>query len=257
MSARPNVLAPELNAPAVLLADQAGDFSGNDFSLGGGTIQSFLGSSTSANQPYQVFTDIKYTIVAAVPQNPAAVLQVWTNQANAYGGSIQFDPFSSIVGAGFNLTALWGPGAFLQSPNSVNYNGYGGQFSNIQIGVNGSSTNLPGYFSGVSGIAGGSAFTLGGCYMGGSGNKTGEGDTGTYVAGGGPSPCTTTITINGSTGLTAPNGWNCSAFDATNSSVLINQIPNQGTSPPPATTTVTLSGTPASGDVIHFTCRGY
>ncbi|MFZ3343379.1 MAG: hypothetical protein WA213_21050 [Terriglobales bacterium] len=96
-------------------------------------------------------------------------------------------------------------------------------------------------------IAGGTKFTVSGCSAtttvgGASAGQFDSGTTGT---------CTVTITFNGATGLTAPNGWYCApANDFTTPADSLKQTAS-------TTTTATLSGTTVSGDVINFGCTAY
>lgn len=67
-------------------------------------------------------------------------------------------------------------------------------------------------------------------------------------------PCTSVaLTLNGATGLTAPNGWACEANDRTAPTVLIG-----GNSATTATTaTITIPAGAGTSDVIGFHCVGY
>jgi lysophospholipase L1-like esterase len=92
----------------------------------------------------------------------------------------------------------------------------------------------------------GTKFTTSGCAVSAT---TGGPTAGSYTSGT-AGTCTTVITMNGATGLAAPNGWACSASDRTTPTDVIAQTAS-------TTTTATLSGTTSSGDVIGFSCMGY
>jgi hypothetical protein len=63
--------------------------------------------------------------------------------------------------------------------------------------------------------------------------------------------CTTTITMNGATGLTAPNGWSCFAADITAAHLVdFNQTAT-------TQTTCTIAGATTSGDTVVFQAQGY
>lgn len=71
-------------------------------------------------------------------------------------------------------------------------------------------------------------------------------------------PCTSiVITMNGATGLTAPNGWHCNVGDKTaqNAGTWIPEWPESSST----TTTATISIPAAAGatDVMSFACTGY
>lgn len=61
--------------------------------------------------------------------------------------------------------------------------------------------------------------------------------------------CVTTITMNGATGLTAPNGWSCSVSDIISGAA--------GAQSGSTATTATLKITVTTGDTVNFYCMGY
>jgi hypothetical protein len=61
--------------------------------------------------------------------------------------------------------------------------------------------------------------------------------------------CTTTITMNGATGLTAPNGWSCFASDVTSGVV--------GAQSGSSATTAQLKIVTTTGDTVNFGCTGF
>lgn len=98
--------------------------------------------------------------------------------------------------------------------------------------------------------SGGTKFTVagsgGGC--GTLGATVGGATAGTFVSGA-TGTCVVAITMNGATGLTAPNGWSCSASDET--------TPALFTQTAHTATTATISGTTVTSDVVSFHCTGY
>ena len=62
--------------------------------------------------------------------------------------------------------------------------------------------------------------------------------------------CTVVVTMNGATGMTAPNGWYCSASDR-------NTPANLQSTSASTTTTCTITGTTVSGDVVSFAATPY
>lgn len=89
-------------------------------------------------------------------------------------------------------------------------------------------------------------FTTSGCSISAT---AGSGTGGTYTSGT-SGTCTAVITMNGATGMTAANGWNCTAADWTTPADVQAQTAT-------STTTATIAGTTVTGDVIHFSCRPY
>lgn len=70
----------------------------------------------------------------------------------------------------------------------------------------------------------------------------------------GANTCSVTITMNGATGLTAPNGWSCKANDETTAAGNTQLYFSANN-----TTTATLSvpATAGSTDVIDFACMAF
>lgn len=95
-------------------------------------------------------------------------------------------------------------------------------------------------------VAGGTKFTITGCS---AGTTTGGAFAGTFVSGT-TGACTVVITLNGATGITAPNGWTCHANNLTTTANLIQQSAS-------STTTCTVTGTTVTGDVISFMAMAY
>jgi hypothetical protein len=97
-------------------------------------------------------------------------------------------------------------------------------------------------------ISEGTMFTVSGC--GTAQFPTGGAEAGIFLVGTGASPCTFTFTINGATGATAPNGWNCWAFDTSNGVTL-----TMFSSSP---TTCVMRGNAATNDIIRWSViRGF
>lgn len=95
-------------------------------------------------------------------------------------------------------------------------------------------------------ISNGTKFTTSGCSVSAT---SGGATSGTYISGTTGS-CAVVITMNGATGLIAPNGWSCYANDETTPA-----DKQQTTSH--SSTTATVGGTTVSGDVVSFGCIGY
>ncbi len=94
-------------------------------------------------------------------------------------------------------------------------------------------------------ISGGTTFTVSGCS---ATSPVGGAAAGSFVSGT-TGVCTATVTINGATGATAPNGWSCWSSDETTGNLF-----RQTSS---TTTTATFSGTTVTSDAITFGCMGY
>ncbi len=109
-----------------------------------------------------------------------------------------------------------------------------------------------GYVKNTGFISVGTKFTLGGgsgsCAT--SSTTVGGAAAGSFVCTGTAGAGAITITINGATGLAAPNGWSCYASDITSGTIW--------TQSGVATTTCTIKGTTAANtDVIAFGAQGY
>lgn len=109
-----------------------------------------------------------------------------------------------------------------------------------------SSSSIAGSLKSSGFISGGTKFTITGCA---AGTTVGGATAGTFLSGT-TGACTVTITLNGATGLTAPNGWACSASDLTTPANLI----SQSFSGP---TTCILTGTTVTGDMIAFQAQAF
>jgi hypothetical protein len=120
-----------------------------------------------------------------------------------------------------------------------------GSTSNI-IQVGAGAVGSGGSFRAASFQSGGTKFTISGCSAG----TTVGGATAGSFASGSTGACTVVITMNGATGLTAPNGWACHAADLTTPANLISQSAT-------STTTCTVTGTTVSGDTIDFLAMAY
>lgn len=99
-------------------------------------------------------------------------------------------------------------------------------------------------------ISGGTKFTASGC----SNSATLGGATMGHFTSGTTGTCTVVITMNGATGLSAPNGWICDGADRTTVPALFTGLFAQTGS---STTTATMAGTTVSGDDMQFKCMGY
>lgn len=159
--------------------------------------------------------------------NGGAPTEAWVNSTLTTGNRIADAIFN---GTGFQLRfvndAYSGATTFLTCT--------GGQ----TLGATGCSIAAPT-------ISTGTKFTASGCSLSATvgGSSAGQFTSGTTGA------CTVTITLNGATASTAPNGWSCWVSDETTGN-LMRQTASTAT-------TATVSGTTVSGDVITFGCVGY
>lgn len=96
-------------------------------------------------------------------------------------------------------------------------------------------------------ISKGTKFTTSGCSVS---STTGGAAAGTFTVG--ANNCTVVVTINGATGLSAPNGWACGADDTSALTILISQ-----SSSTTATASFNIPITAGSTDVVKFFCMGY
>jgi len=98
-------------------------------------------------------------------------------------------------------------------------------------------------------ISGGTKFTTSGCSVA---STTGGGSAGKMTIG--ANACSVIITMNGVTGLTAPNGWSCKANDETAvaaNATLYFSANNQ------TTATLSVPSTAGTTDVIDFHCTAF
>jgi len=97
-------------------------------------------------------------------------------------------------------------------------------------------------------ISGGTKFTTSGCSVSAT---TGGATAGIFTLG--ANTCTVVITMNGATGITAPNGWTCQAHDRTAPTVLIGGESSSTTT----TASITIPAGAGATDVISFSCIGF
>jgi len=98
-------------------------------------------------------------------------------------------------------------------------------------------------------MSGGTKFTVSGCSAGTTVGGATAGSFNTGAAG----ACTATVTLNGATGLTAPNGWSCWAGNITTTAA--NPIWQNGGNT--TTATFALNASTANGDTIKWGCLAY
>ena len=97
-------------------------------------------------------------------------------------------------------------------------------------------------------ISVGTKFTTSGCSVS---STTGGATAGKFTVG--ANTCTVVVTLNGATGVTAPNGWACTANDETSTTVFaIQQTASNAT-----TASFSIPATAGATDVINFGCTGY
>jgi hypothetical protein len=97
-------------------------------------------------------------------------------------------------------------------------------------------------------ISVGTKFTTSGCSVS---STTGGATAGLFTLG--ANSCTVIITMNGATGLTAPNGWTCNAHDRTT----VADIIGGETSSTTTTASIAIPVTVGSTDVISFSCMAF
>lgn len=90
-------------------------------------------------------------------------------------------------------------------------------------------------------------FTASGCS---NGTTVGGATAGKFTLG--ANTCTVVITMNGATGLTAPNGWTCNASDQTSGLIAIETSSSTQT-----TASLNIPVTAGATDVISFQCAWY
>lgn len=142
-----------------------------------------------------------------------------------------------------NNVALFGTNSSCDAPaaGTTNYLGLcAGSTPVIAVSGGGTPTSAQTVISGPL-FMGATKFTTTGCSISAT---TGQGTSGTYTSGT-TGTCTAVITLNGATGITAPTGWICTAFDRTTPADTQLQTVS-------STTGCTIAGTTVSGDVIAF-----
>lgn len=117
----------------------------------------------------------------------------------------------------------------------------------LELGAHGAGTCNSGGQLILAGIySGGTKFTISGCS---AGTTVGGATAGSFLSGT-TGTCTVVVTMNGATGLTAPNGWSCSASDLTTPANKLSQSASSAT-------TCTITGTTVSGDKVQFMAVGF
>ena len=94
----------------------------------------------------------------------------------------------------------------------------------------------------------GTKFTTTGCSVS---STTGGGSAGIFTLG--ANSCTVVLTMNGATGITAPNGWSCQAHDRTAPTVLLGGESSSTTT----TASITIPAGAGTTDVISFACIAF
>jgi hypothetical protein len=91
-------------------------------------------------------------------------------------------------------------------------------------------------------------FTTAGCSIS---STMGTGTAGVFTLG--ANSCTAVITMNGATGIAAPNGWTCQAHDRTAPAVYIGGESSSTTT----TASIAIPAGAGATDVISFSCMAY
>jgi hypothetical protein len=179
------------------------------------------------------------------------IVTFYSSTANTYtNGAATFRPRAPICAGLANCPNLYA----IQTPDNVAFSG-GMIVNGGTAGINSSLANATNIGSNQFGslkmpalISVGTKFTAAGCS---ASSTLGGAGAGIFTLG--ANSCTAIITINGVAGMTATNGWSCTAHDRNDATVLIG-----GES---ASTTTTASfAIPASagiGHVISYSCTGY
>jgi fibronectin-binding autotransporter adhesin len=206
-------------------------------------------------------------IAAALPQATTTGFTSGfsTDIENLGAGSLTITPTTSTINGAATLVIPQNRGCTITS-NGTNYvvsactalgSGTGVSSVGLSMPAGWSVSNTPVTTSGTltasfSGpVVGGTKFTLTptGCTPSAT---TGGGTAGTITLASGP--CTSiVITMNGATGLTATNGWNCDVHDRTATT-----IPKWGESASSVTTaTIPVPAAVGATDVLSFKCTGF
>jgi hypothetical protein len=98
-------------------------------------------------------------------------------------------------------------------------------------------------------VLGATKFTTSGCSVSAT---TGSGTGGKLTLG--ANSCSVVITLNGATGMTAPNGWTCWHNDRTNPAANASIYESSDTA---STATLSIPSTAGTTDVIDFGCSPY
>lgn len=96
-------------------------------------------------------------------------------------------------------------------------------------------------------ISNGTKFTTSGCSVSAT---TGGATAGKFTVG--ANTCTVVVTMNGATGLTAPNGWACHIADTTSTTVLVEQSATNAT-----TASFSVPVTAGTTDVFVWGCIAF
>lgn len=156
-----------------------------------------------------------------------------------------------------NYTAL-AIGSCSTSASAVNWTTNTGWGCNTAINaaqLGGATFASPGQIGGTTSaevdvtgvISKGTKFTTSGCSVS---STVGGATAGTFTIG--ANSCTVIVTMNGATGLTAPNGWSCEVDDTSALTVLISQSASSTT-----TASFPVPVTAGATDVFKFFCMGY
>lgn len=223
-----------------------------------GTVSSGSGTVTSSTAGQ-----------VAYYQSSAATV-IGTSTMNISGGSVgigtttpdeklQITGIIDVTGGG--AVAGSGPTGFAIGYNPANY-GWIQTYSNQPLALNGIANpvviggtsadanmklTVKGALSTNGSISNGTKFTTSGCSIS---STTGGATAGKFTLG--ANNCMVVITMNGATGLSAPNGWHCSAEDLTAPTILTALASSTA-----ATASISIPVTAGTTDVISFSCMGY
>lgn len=225
------------------------------------TLNDTTASGTDATEVAYSMQAPNFTSTGGASTTITNAVNLWLAAPTCSGGVVCTNLFSIMSPGRFNFTN----GGFI-SGNSINLNNSSNFAVNIGTGttnalvtIGGGSNGIimnaglaTGYVKNTGFISVGTKFTL----SGGTGSCTttsttvGGAAAGSFVCTGTAGAGTVVVTINGATGLAAPNGWACGGSDITSGTAW--------TQSATSTTTCTLKGvTAANTDVIAFQAMGY
>lgn len=221
-------------------------------SVSDGAASALAGSTISANSSTTFSRFATLYLGAPTASTNVTIttpLSLRTAGAGFFGGFLTANVGLSSVGA----TTISGGTLNLNSSSNFATNintGTSNALATIGGGSNGVviNSNSAGSITDTGFISGGTKFTTSGCSVS---STTGGATAGVFTLG--ANNCSVVITMNGATGLTAPNGWTCQAHDRTSITIIIDGESSSTTT----TATIAIPITAGTTDVISFSCTGY
>lgn len=243
-----------LPAGTVLTSPLAGNIENNGTNL-------FYTATSGPTRHTLAFTDVAQTFLGIVTLPSPALTGTVTGANTVPLGVIQQGATNTVLGNYTSGTANYtaqNVGSCSTTASAIIYTTNTGWGCNTTINagtLGGATFASPGAIGGTTAaavnttglISKGTKFTTTGCSVS---STTGGSAAGTFTLG--ANTCTVIITINGATGLAAPNGWNCNAEDQTALLVVISQAASSTT-----TCSLNIPATAGTTDVVRFTAQGY